>query len=161
MKRFVFPLAVTLCLLVVVSQYNPVAAKNNWVSIRTKNFFLIGNASEKDIRQVALRLEQFPEAFTIIFPNIRFNSAVPTTVVVFKSNSSYGPGTPKPRLAGYFQPGPGGNYSTLTTEVGNNDPYAVMLGGSRDAFTVIFHEYTHLLVNNTLKDAALWFNEGL
>ena len=161
MKRFVFPLAVTLCLLVVVSQHNPVAAKDNWVSIRTKNFFLIGNANEKEIRQVALRLEQFREAFTIIFPKIRFNSAVPTTVVVFKSNSSYAPFKPNPNLAGYFQPGPDVNYITLTTEFGNNDPYAVKLSGSQDAFTVIFHEYTHLLVNNTFKDAPLWFNEGL
>jgi len=26
---------------------------------------------------------------------------------------------------------------------------------------VIFHEYTHLLVNNTFKNAPVWFNEGL
>jgi len=161
MKRFVFPLAVTLCLLVVVSQYNPVAAKDNWVSIRTKNFFLIGNGNEKDIRQVALKLEQFREAFTIIFPNIRFNSAVPTTVIVFKSKSSYAPFRPGPNLAGYFQPGQDVNYITLTTEVGNSGPEAVKLTGSQDPFTVIFHEYTHLLVKNTFENAPLWFNEGL
>jgi hypothetical protein len=104
MKRFVFPLAITLCLFVVVSQYNPVAAKDNWVSLRTKNFFLIGNANEKEIRQVALKLEQFREAFTIIFPKIRFNSAVPTTVVVFKSNSSYAPFKPTPIPPVIFSP---------------------------------------------------------
>jgi tetratricopeptide (TPR) repeat protein len=161
MKRFVFPLAVTLCLFVAVSQFNPVAAKDNWVSIRTRNFFLIGNASEKDIRQVALKLEQFREAFTILFPKIRFNTPVPTTVIVFKSKSSYAPFRPSPNLAGYFQPGPDVNYITLTTEVGSSDPYAVRLSGSQDPFTVIFHEYTHLLVNNTFKSAPLWFNEGL
>jgi len=161
MKRFVFPLAVTLCLLAVVSQHNPVAAKDNWISLRTKNFFLIGNANEKEIRQVALKLEQFREAFTIIFPKIRFNSAVPTTVVVFKSNSSYAPFKPNANTAGYFQPGPDVNYITLTTDVGNNDPDAIKLTGSQDAFTVIFHEYTHLLVNNTFENAPLWFNEGL
>jgi tetratricopeptide (TPR) repeat protein len=161
MKRFVFPLAVTLCLFVVVAQCNPVAAKDNWVSIRTKNFFLIGNGNEKDIRQVALKLEQFREAFTILFPKIRFNTPVPTTVVVFKSKSSYAPFRPSPNLAGYFQPGPDVNYITLTTDVGSSDPYAVKLSGSQDPFTVIFHEYTHLLVNNTFKSAPLWFNEGL
>jgi hypothetical protein len=35
------------------------------------------------------------------------------------------------------------------------------LNGSQDAFSVIFHEYTHLLVNNTFKNAPVWFNEGL
>jgi tetratricopeptide (TPR) repeat protein len=151
MKRFVFPVAVAFCLLVVLSQPTTVAAKDNWVSVRTKNFFLIGNGSEKDIRQVALKLEQFREAFTILFPKIRFNTPVPTTVVVFKSQSSYGPFKPNPNLAGYFQPGPDVNYITLTTEGGSQD----------DPFTVIFHEYTHLLVNNTFKNAPLWFNEGL
>src|SRR5690348_274406 len=116
MKRFVFPLAVTLCVLGVVSQHNAVAAKDNWVSIRTKNFFLVGNASEKEIRQAGLKLEQFREVFSRVFPNIRFNTPVPTTVLVFKSDSSYAPFKPNPNVAGYFQAGPDMNYITLTTE---------------------------------------------
>jgi tetratricopeptide (TPR) repeat protein len=151
MKRFIFPLAVTLCLFAVVSQYNPVAAKDNWVSIRTKNFFLVGNASEKEIRQVGLKLEQFREVFSRVFPNIRFNTPVPTTVIVFKSDNSYAPFKPHANTAGYFQPGPDMNYITLTTEA----------HGEQDPFSVIFHEYTHLLVNNTFEQAPLWFNEGL
>ena len=69
MKRFVFPLAVSLCLFVVVSQNTTVTAKDSWVSVRTKNFFMIGNAGEKDIRKVGLKLEQFREVFTDYFPN--------------------------------------------------------------------------------------------
>lgn len=151
MKRFVFPLAVTLCLLLVVSQPATVSAKDNWVSVRTKNFFMIGNAGEKEIRQVGLRLEQFREVFTRLFPKMRFNTPVPTTVVVFKSHSSYAPFKPHANTAGYFQAGPDVNYITLTTE----------LNGEQDPFNVIFHEYTHLLVNNTFENAPLWFNEGL
>ncbi|HKS08102.1 MAG TPA: tetratricopeptide repeat protein [Pyrinomonadaceae bacterium] len=151
MKRFIYPLAVTLCLLLVVSQPTTVSAKDNWVSVRTKNFFMIGNAGEKEIRQVGLRLEQFREVFTRLFPNMRFNTPVPTTVVVFKSHSSYGPFKPQSNTAGYFQAGPDVNYITLTTE----------LNGEQDPFNVIFHEYTHLLVNNTFENAPLWFNEGL
>jgi hypothetical protein len=151
MKRFIFPFAVTLCLLLVVSQPTTVSAKDNWVTVRTKNFFMIGNAGEKEIRQVGLRLEQFREVFTRLFPHMRFNTPVPTTVVVFKSHSSYGPFKPHANTAGYFQAGPDVNYITLTTE----------LNGDQDPFSVIFHEYTHLLVNNTFENAPLWFNEGL
>lgn len=151
MKRFVFPFAVTLCLFAVVSQAAVVVAKDNWVSVRTKNFFMIGNAGEKEIRQVGLRLEQFREVFTRLFPNMRFNTPVPTTVIVFKSHSSYAPFKPHANTAGYFQAGPDVNYITLTTE----------LDGQQDPFNVIFHEYTHLLVNNTFENAPLWFNEGL
>ena len=70
---------------------------------------------------------------------------------MFKSESSYKPFKPGPNLVGYFQPGQDVNYITLTTE----------LQGSQDPYNVIFHEYTHLLVNNTMGRAPLWFNEGL
>lgn len=165
MKRFVFLLAVTLCLLVVVSQPTVVVAKDNWISLRSKNFFLVGNASEKEIRKVALKLEQFREVLTRALPNIRFNSPVPTTVVVFRDHRSYGPFKPRPNTAGYFQAGPDVNYITLTTEIpGANNPYFVRRsssGGRDPAYEVIFHEYTHLLVNNSFDNAPLWFNEGL
>jgi tetratricopeptide (TPR) repeat protein len=151
MKRIAFSLAVSLCLLVVVSQHTTVVAKDTWVSVRTKNFLMLGNASEKEIRRVALKLEQFREAFTNLFPNITFNTPVPTTVIVFKSDSSFAPFKPGPNVAGYFQSGQDVNYITLTTEV----------RGQQDPFTVIFHEYTHLLINNTFPRAPVWFNEGL
>src|SRR6185503_803507 len=109
MKRFVFPLAVVLCLLTLVSQQSTVSAKDAWVSVRTKNFYLIGNANEKDIRKVATKLEQFRDAFTQLFPRTRFNTPVPTTVVVFRTKGYYklfGP----PNTAGFFQPGPDVNY---------------------------------------------------
>jgi FimV-like protein len=151
MKRFIFPLTVSLCLLLAVSQYATAAAKDTWVSVRTKNFFLIGNAGDKDIRKVALKLEQFREVFTRLFPKIIFSTPVPTTVIVFKSDESYAPFKPGPNIAGYFQPGLDVNYITLTTEV----------RGQQDAFSIIFHEYTHLLIENTFKDVPVWFNEGL
>ena len=93
MKRLVIPVAVSLCLLLAVSQ-QPVIAKDSWVSVRTKNFLLVGNAGEKDIRKVGLKLEQFREVFTRLFPKMRFNTPVPTTVIVFKSDESYRPFKP-------------------------------------------------------------------
>jgi tetratricopeptide (TPR) repeat protein len=150
MKRLILPVAVSLCLLLAISQH-PVIAKDSWISVRTKNFSLIGNAGEKDIRKVGLKLEQFREVFTLLFPTMRFNTPVPTTVVVFKSDDSYAPFKLGPNIAGYFQPGPDVNYITLTTEV----------RGEQDPFSVIFHEYTHLLVENTFANVPLWFNEGL
>ncbi|MDQ5844315.1 MAG: DUF1570 domain-containing protein [Acidobacteriota bacterium] len=119
--------------------------------MRSKNFLLVGNANEKEIKQVALRLEQFREVFSHLFKGVVFNTPVPTTVVVFKNDSSYRPFKPHANTAGYFQAGEDVNYITLTTE----------LHGEQDPFAVIFHEYTHLLVNNTLRNPPTWFNEGL
>lgn len=152
MKRFNPALAAILFILLIAPLSGATAsAKDTWTSVRSKNFMLVGNASEKEIRQVATRLEQFRDVFTKLFSKVKFNSPVPTTVIVFKSDSSYRPFKPNPNIAGYFQPGPDVNYITLTTEDHNGDP-----------FNVIFHEYTHLLLDNTLgRNVPLWFNEGL
>ena len=151
MKRFLIVLAVLLLLASSGALSVPVSAKDNWLSVRSKNFLLVGNANEKQIRQVGLRLEQFREVFAQLFPKAVHTSPVPTTVIVFKSDDSYRPFKPNPNVAGYFQPGQDVNYITLTTEV----------RGEQDPFKVIFHEYTHLLVNNITPNVPLWFNEGL
>jgi tetratricopeptide (TPR) repeat protein len=144
-------LASLLCLLLLIQSVTPVAAKETWTSVKSKNFFLIGNGSEKDIRQVATKLEQFREVFTHLFKGMNFQGAVPTTVIVFKSDSSFRPFKPNATVAGYFQSGPDVNYIALTTE----------LSGEQNPYTVIFHEYTHLLVRNTIGSAPVWLNEGL
>jgi len=143
--------ALTLLLVALLSQ--PAAqAKDTWTSVRTTNFFLVGNASEKDIRQVANRLEQFRKVFTALLPKVNFASPVPTTVIVFKSDSAYKPFKPNRNVAGYFQSGEDVNYITLTSEQTSDE----------NPFGVIFHEYVHLLVANTMGHSVpLWFNEGI
>src|SRR5882762_9461928 len=127
-------------------------AKDTWTSVHSKNFTLVGNASEKDIRLVANRLEQFRNVFGLLFPTITMNSPVPTTVIVFKSDSSYKPFKVNPNVAGYFQPGEDVNYITLTSEKSSDE----------QPYRTIFHEYVHLLVENTMGGTVpLWFNEGL
>ena len=126
-----------------------VNAKDNWIAVRTTNFNLVGNASEKDMRLVATRLEQFRDVFTRLLPTAKYSSPVPTTVLVFKSMSSYKPFM-IPGAAGYFQKGEDVNYITLTTELGAQSP-----------FSTIYHEYVHLLMDNTAGNVPVWFNEGL
>ena len=91
----------------------PAVAKPNdeWLRIRTTNFTLVGNASAADIRRVAIRLEEFREAFRQVFYRAELTSPVPTTVVVFKSNLAYRPfkphradGTIDDSITGYFMP---------------------------------------------------------
>jgi tetratricopeptide (TPR) repeat protein len=157
MKRppLAFAAALLACLFALPAQ--TASAKDAWTSVRTKNFFLIGNATEKEIRRVATRLEQFRHVFSQLLPQANLASPAPTTVVVFKSDSAYTPfkpvynGKPAKWVAGYFQAGDDVNYITLTSEkYGEDNPYAP-----------IFHECAHFIVNNNLGDPPLWFNEGL
>ncbi|SRR6266545_2122550 len=151
-KRLGFVLAAVFCVLV-TSWLAPVSARDTWTSVRSKNFLLLGNAREKDIRQVGVRLEQFREVFSRLFTGLNVNSPVPTTVIVFKNNDSYRPFKPNQSTAGFFQPGADVNYITLNL--------ATDLHSEQDPFAIIFHEYTHLLVRNTKRNVPTWFNEGL
>src|SRR5262245_28342278 len=83
-------------------------AADKWLSVETKNFLLVGNSSESQIRRVGRTLEQFREGFATIFPAVRNQSPIGTTVVVFKDDTSFKPFKPlyegKPaNLSGYFQ----------------------------------------------------------
>jgi tetratricopeptide (TPR) repeat protein len=136
-----------------------VFAKDEWLRVRSKNFDLIGNASEKDIRRVATKLEQFREVFRRVLSKANFNSPIPTTVIVFKNEAAFTPFKPVKAdgkidkwVAGYFQPGEDVNYITLSAE-----------GARNDSFGLIFHEYTHFIVDNNFgrSNVPPWFNEGL
>lgn len=138
---------------------NQAFAKDEWLRVQSKNFHLIGNTSEKDIRKVATKLEQFRETFRLLLRNANFNSAIPTNVIVFKSGSAYKPFKPKRAdgkvdefIAGYFIGGSDVNYITLSVD-----------GEEKDTFGTIFHEYVHFLVNNNFGKGEVppWFNEGL
>jgi len=150
-----------LCSLVILCffQTSPAFAADSWIRVKSKNFDLIGNASEKNIRKVATKLEQFREVFRNVFKNINFTSPIPTTVIVFKSDQSYKPYKPlkadgkiEKWIAGFFQPGEDVNYITLSTERELDETYGT-----------IFHEYVHFLVGNNIGKSNVppWFNEGL
>jgi tetratricopeptide (TPR) repeat protein len=126
-------------------------ARDTWISVRSKHLLVIGNGPDKEIRLVAERLEQFREVVSQRFPKPGLDTAVPTTVIVFKDDASYRPFKTSENNAGYFQPGQDVNYITLSSEA----------RGDQDHFNIIFHEYTHLIVNNSIGSSPAWFNEGL
>lgn len=153
------PLLAVFCAILLSSASAQVSPKDNWIRIKTPNFTIVSNSSEKDARLVATKLEQFRTTFGAIFPNARLTSSIPTNVIVFKSSGSYRPYKPKRGdgkadewIAGYFQSGEDVNYITLSTD-----------GENGDTFGTIFHEYVHSLLNTTFGKSQVppWFNEGL
>ena len=130
-------------------------AQDKWLKINSKHFTLIGNASEKDIRTVGTKLEQFRSVFSQLFPRVNVESPVPIKVIVFKNKSSYVPFMPGyngkiNEVAGYFQSGQDVSYITLTSEFSEQNP-----------FQVIFHEYVHSLTHQSTANVPPWFGEGI
>lgn len=121
------------------------AAREVWLKAQSTHFTLIGDASEKEIRNIGMRLEQFREAFSQIFSQIFsrtiIDSSAPITVIVFKNDSAYRPFKPlhqgKPAdVSGHFQSSGDVAYIALAAGRSVGNPYAI-----------IFHEYVHALMS--------------
>ncbi len=144
-----------LAILCLLSAAAGTAHAADWVSLRTPHFLLIGDASARDIRNVALRFEQFREAVTTVFPVFADKTAGPPVVVfVFRNDKSYEPFLPqfngKPvKVGGYFLNGRDVNYITMTANSRGQE------------FETVYHEFTHLLVHRVMPDLPQWFDEGL
>ena len=146
MKRLLLTGLVALLLL----QPFPTRAADKWTRVQSKNFTLVGNASEGAIREIAEGLEVFRTAFSRFF-RLKEGSSVATTVLVFRSDDAFKPFKPvykgKPaNVAGYFQPGPDINYIALAADM--------------QTPRVIYHEYVHRLMSDNMGRQPPWFQEG-
>jgi tetratricopeptide (TPR) repeat protein len=148
--------AVAFCFLLVVSPAAIAAtAKDAWVGVRSPHYLLVGDTTESELREVAIRFEQFRNAFSQLFPASGLRSSVPTTVVVFKDYDSYKDFRPlyqgRPtNFISYFQSGLDINYIALP------------LGRDRESLYVkLFHESVHLLLDSQGRRIPDWLNEGL
>jgi len=133
----------------------PAPALADWIRVRSANFVVVSDASERDVRRAAAWLEQFRQAMLQALPGELVASPVPTIVVAFGRSRTFESFTPHLEgrqmddVSGYF--------------VGNEDLnyIAVNLGRGDRAFSTILHEYTHFLVENALGPVPVWVDEGL
>ena len=130
------------------------AAEPVWNRVDTPNFVVIGTACEKSLAETGLQFEGFREALSRIVSPTATATAVPTIVIVFPSDKAFEPFRPmyngkRVDLGGLF--------------LSREDVNYVLLGPSRsdESWRVVFHEYTHLLVNNVVPNLPPWLNEGL
>ena len=141
-----------LCISILYLFTQPAFAADKWLTIHSKNFLLVGNASEAEIRRIGKTLEEFRSAVAMVFPKMDQTSPVPTTILVFKNDESFKPfkplyqGEPSNALA-FFQPGEDVNYIAVTANLG--------------APNVVLHEYVHFLLRENVGALPLWISEGL
>jgi tetratricopeptide (TPR) repeat protein len=141
-------------LLIALCVCAPTPAWARWTRLASRHFVFVGDASERDIRNIAQRLEMFREVVGRVFSDSATNTTVPTVVMVFQNDRSFTPFKPvfqgRPvAVAGYFSPGEDLNYIAVNAEQ------------EAQAAGIIFHEYAHFLIANAVGNAPPWVGEGL
>lgn len=132
------------------------AAKTNWIKVESKNFVLVGDASEQNIKEFAAKLEQFRLSLTTLFPNLKIETPLPTRVYVFRDGDSFRPYKPiyqgkvRENVAGYFLARGSVNVIALAADRRWGDP-----------LQPVFHEYEHFILKNNLGAIPTWLDEGM
>ncbi len=169
MRRQIVTLAISFTLFVAILALcsartgSAATARDVWLKTQSKHFTLIGDASEREIRNAGLRLEQFREGFSQIFsqifPSSIIDSSIPITVIVFKNDQGYKPFKPiyqgKPaEVSGHFQSS--GDFAYIALAAGRSDS---------NPYSIIFHEYVHALTSGGAlrvpSPLPTWLSEGI
>jgi tetratricopeptide (TPR) repeat protein len=156
-KTLAAPLVSAALLAIVATAAAAADPTPHWTEVRSPNFIVLTNSSDKDARHIAGQFERMRTVFHAMLPGATDDADSPIIVVALKDRKSFQALEPeaylakgKLDLAGYFMNAPDKNYVLVRLDAGDGDP-----------FTTVYHEYTHYMLR---KDAAwmpLWLNEGL
>src|SRR5215831_16152186 len=129
-------------------------SSRDWKRLDAQGLTVMGNAGADDLRRTAASILRFRAAMRSLLPFIRLDPPAPTVAVVFRDDNAMTPFKPRDRgkpvnmVAAYFAAHPDVNYIVLA------------MGQREFTYQVVFHEYTHLLVNQNISRLPLWLNEG-
>jgi len=129
----------------------------NWIEVRSPHFTVITNSSEKQGRRIADQFERMRSVFHIGFPKLQIDPNSAIIVLAIKDQKDFRALEPEAYLAkgslqlgGVFLRGPEKNYVLMRIDAEGDHPYSV-----------VYHEYTHLILSKAADWMPLWMNEGL
>jgi len=132
------------------------AAEDTWIEVTSPHFLIVSNASIRQAHRVAKNLEQFRAAFHALFPKMKLDPGSPPLVFATRNEKDMKALLPSGRqekgvaqTAGLFLAGPERNFILLSTDAPGDEGYHV-----------IYHEYTHVLMNLNFRYLPLWLSEG-
>jgi tetratricopeptide (TPR) repeat protein len=132
-----------------------------WVEVRSPDFIVITNGSEKQARKVAYQFESFRSVLRTFF-NVKGSATdPPMTIIAAKDEESLKPLEPvvdlakgSAHLAGLFLDGPDKKYILLRLDVSVDEE-------ASEPFETIYHEYVHYFTRRIIPNLPLWLSEGL
>ncbi|MGH9466298.1 MAG: hypothetical protein ACRD1Y_02985 [Terriglobales bacterium] len=160
MRRSGFLLALALGLATLASASRPARAwskQPQWVKANSPHFTVYCDAGVKEARQIAGQMERMRLVFQQLFPQFQLGTAEPLDVLVVRNwkeflatdPDSFHKGDMKP--AGMFLRGQFRSFILLRLDA---------MDGT-DAYSTIYHEYTHYIVDRMPFEFPVWLNEGL
>lgn len=151
---------ISLVLLLATTPVTPILARDkaqNWIEVRSPHFVVVTNSSEKQGRHVADQFERMRSVFHVAFPKLQIDPGAPIIVLAIKDEKDFRALEPAAYLAkgslklgGLFLRAPDKNYVLMRLDAEGEHPYSV-----------VYHEYTHLLMGKSAEWMPLWMNEGL
>jgi hypothetical protein len=128
-----------------------------WIEISSPHFKVFTNGKEKQGRRVVARFEEIRAVFHNAFPRMRLDTSAPIVIFATKDGKSFRALEPlsyktkgHKDVAGLFQRGPEKNLVLLRLDLEGNSLYET-----------VFHEYTHVILNQNIKVLPLWLDEGV
>src|SRR5579872_4481405 len=129
----------------------------NWVEVRSPHFVVATNSSEKQARRIADQFERMRSVFHVMFPKLQIDPDAPIIVLAIRDEKEFRALEPEAYLAkgqlklgGLFLRAADKNYVLMRVDAEGEHPYSV-----------VYHEYTHLLLAKAAEWMPLWLNEGL
>lgn len=128
-----------------------------WTEVRSPHFTVVTNSNEKQGRRIADQFERMRSVFHVAFPKLQIDPGSPIVVLAIKDQKDFRALEPEAYLAkgslklgGLFLRAPDKNYVLMRLDAEGEHPYSV-----------VYHEYTHLLLSKSAEWMPLWLNEGL
>jgi tetratricopeptide (TPR) repeat protein len=135
----------------------PAMPKDAWIEVHSPNFIVISNAGEREARKVADQFEQFREVLHLSLNNIRVDLGKPLIIFAVKNEDSlklllpaYWEVKGHAHPSGIYVSGEDRHFVALRTNMEGDNPYQV-----------IYHEYTHAIMELNYHGLSLWMSEGL
>jgi TonB family protein len=148
--------------IVVAAQRVSLAAKEQtWIELRSPNFVVVTNASEKQARRVAYQFELVRAVFQEFFRISGPSKDQPLIIVAAKDEDTLKTLLPEywskkgsMHPAGIYFAGPEKNYVGLRLDVSMNQ-------SAYEPYEPVYHEYVHYLTRRLTSRMPLWLVEGL
>lgn len=130
--------------------------EKSWIEVKSPHFRVLTDSGAADGRQVAREFERFRAVFAARFSDFRLDSGAPLTI--FAAHDEQTAKTLDPSLwkikgakpAGFFLHSWEKQYALVRMDT-----------WTQGTSTVVYHEYTHMLLAMNSRWLPLWLNEGL